>query len=500
MDIKRAKPIRFAYDNVFVYGSDDVRPFCLSDKFRRFLLQNAERGLWSRVWDTELTTAEKSVIENGIRALCEEDSCLEQIEDNMAVTVNNYPTITNTNGGCGCDDGGGSGGSTVITVYPPATSQCLPVTGDPGNGSPIIPDVPPGQVPPVIVPGDPVWTDPEEYNAARCKIDNWGWQLIFNWLDMLSNLDNNIVLIGAVIVAIVANAPVALLSLAAGAELIAIAVKLLELRAYAEISDEVFDDIKQWWVDNQQSIICRMYTATSANTVGGAILSEMHEALALLWADKPDWTDLMIDAASRMERVMIPGSFFFRLISSNPPVGYVGNVDCSLCNEPSFPGEWSYIEDTVGVGSSHDFTNDNVSDGFHLTGEFIAGSATNTDLHVAKTAIDGDLEILDTWAAVSFSLSSSMTTDAATAVLNYGGLNHVSQLVDYSDDGGIEPTTVLVIRDGETPPSGTWGLTITVTESEYLSPRFSIGAFEYHPLPLTAVALDVENFTVYPLP
>jgi len=483
--VKNAKPFRL--DSTRLSESDDLVLLCLPYWFQNLLLDMTERMLWSRVWVTEfgteitLTEYDRDKIEYAIWLLSQE-------ECNMVINVttgDNTQTV-NTGGG---GSGGGSCPPTVINVYPPQSPMCLPISGTPGGEIPPMPDVPPGTVPPPYGEGDPTYPTPEDYNAAHCKVANWGWQLIFDWLDKLSNVDNNIVAVAVAIAAIVAHAPVAILSLIASSELIMIAVRLLELRAYAEITDAVFDDIKQYWVDNREDITCRMYNTTSPSTTSNTIKAEMLDFLTLIWQDRPGWTDAMIAAAANMERVIMPGSIFWRFINSAPPEGWSGGIDCAACNTPEVDGLWAFDRVYVADGSET-FLNIPGDDGFSLVGEWVAGTVTDVRVRIQRDIADaGDLA---TWSAITF----ACTISGSGGIMTYGAEGHTTPICDLDDVGGITNLRFAIHRSGYPVPAGTYDEVITVPSEDYLLPYVLIGKFTFHP-PNLIVAMQLENWQHY---
>lgn len=300
------------YDHVFTLsdpGSDRV--FVFSDSFRAALLQLVDRLYWSSAWTRPLSDQEWAYIEEGVRALLEDEAV--NIPVNVTVTTN--PTQTQTQSASG-----GSGGCSSPPPWAGLPGQCYPLDpiggddgGDYGLNPPGLP--PPGQ-------------EPGEWDAYRCKLANYAWYLIDQWLSRLSSTSTWAGTVALVLLALWGALPAGLLAIL-GATLLELAAVMVRVSAYAEMVDDVLDYASEWWRDNQQMLVCRMYNATDAAVLRDGVLADFASDLAVWAESRPWWFDGLFSMMDDVSRKLMPILMFTAPFRVVPPVGYVPPISCA---------------------------------------------------------------------------------------------------------------------------------------------------------------------------
>lgn len=317
----RAKEFRLSASRLS--GSDDLLAVCIPYWFRDVLLDATERFLWSRVWTNNedsphtLTEEEITRIEYAIHRLSLDDSCLE---DFMPPITIDFAPIINVN------TGGSSSGCSSPPPWDGQPGQCYPIQEPPDQGQlPTIPPLPPEDVP------------PEEWDSYRCKLANYGWEVVDAWLLRVSQASTYLGTLAFILFFLWSIIPAAIAAFVGGA-LLELAASIVAWSAYLEALDELFERIRQWWVDERESIVCRFYEATNAESLRDSIVGDMLDVVSLAMEDRPDWFTEMGNMIERTSRFLLPLRLFTLPWNLVPPVGYVGAIDCPCA--PEEDEEW----------------------------------------------------------------------------------------------------------------------------------------------------------------
>jgi len=251
-------------------------------------------------------------------------------EDEDMTTVNNYVYCGS---GCGCGDG------TNVPVYlPPGggnpVTLPLPTTGDenPVPPPPATPTEPPG----TYFPDDPVWEDRAEWEAARCKIANYGWRIIGNFLYNMEQVDNRVVSIGVILSIFLAYAPAYILARLGASQLLYMVAAIGEFTAITAAWSAFWGHILTWWNEHQQEIVCWAYDAFDSSALSETLLDEMIPTLTSQWEDLPGWTTAMVDAAVRATILMFNPGIASLLYNFTAPDYTTIEIDCATCGATEF--------------------------------------------------------------------------------------------------------------------------------------------------------------------
>lgn len=252
-----------------------------------------------------------------------DNECCERII-NLLEDLNNMNITQNNN----CGSGSGDGCSPVIiNINNPPGSQCLPVP-PPGAETPPDVIVPPGGSPPPIFDDDPNWPSPGDYNAARCRIANYGWSTFLTWIDRMIALDNLLFSISTWIMVISQAIAGLLTGRITFAQMIAIAQALLNMQSWY---GQVMSTVRQWWIDNQQEIVCAAYNAVSSNALAAYIVDWIADGIVELLDSETWWVAGVEQAVRDLLARLFPPTPFSIFLNFAVPVGYAGVIDCSTC-------------------------------------------------------------------------------------------------------------------------------------------------------------------------
>jgi len=305
---------------------DSLVAVCIPAWFRRLLLDTTERYLWSKVWKSgddaySLTESDTERIEYAIWRLTLDNSCEDFFMPPITVTVN---PVINVESGCGCGDGDG------CTTPPPWQNTPMP-GGTPCYPTPIV-NPPINPVPPVPPPG----SSEDEWDIYRCKLANYAYDLIRQWLVAVGNVPNTLITIGAILAILWTLAPLALLSII-GVAVLELATLIWAWYTLSEGIDEIAEFAVTWWDERHQEIVCQFYDMTSPEITHTAIVDEFLNDLAA-WAEtRPWWLSSLADNLSNLGAAILPLRIFLAPWELVPPTGYVGAIDCTICGEPSTP-------------------------------------------------------------------------------------------------------------------------------------------------------------------
>lgn len=318
--MNRAKKLDYDYSRL---SEDDSLVFlCLPYWFQRALLDATERMLWSRVWQNgegaypELTTNDKRKIQEAIYLLSVE-------ECDMNINVN--PVLTQNN-----ECGGGSGGGGGCTTPPPWQNTPMP------GGTPCYPiptvDPPINSTPPVPPPG----TTEDEWDMYRCKLANYAYDQIRQWLVAVSGVPSTLITLGAILTILWTLAPAALLSII-GVAVLELATVVWYWYAISEGIDEVAEFAVSWWDERHQEIVCAFYDMTDPAITHTAIVNDFLNDLAVWAESRPWWVSSLADNLQNLGGRFMPHQIFLAPWELVPPVGYVGSIDCTICGDPTTP-------------------------------------------------------------------------------------------------------------------------------------------------------------------
>lgn len=306
------------YDDVFVRGENSPRAFVLSDAFRRALLQLTDRLYWSSSWTETLSDEEWAIIDEGQRALIEGDDYMTNGTITLSPVININTSDNVYAGGAGC---------ATPPPWADLPGTCYPIENPPIDNTP-----PPGGIPlpddGSIDPGDVA-----AVNEWRCKVANYAWERIDEWLYRLSGLSVSLFSIAAILFALWALLPLSLTAILGGT-MLALAAELMAWSASFEIVDDVLDYASQWWRDRRTYIVCRMYNATSSEGLKNDLVDSWLEDLEAWAESRPWWFTGAMNTLERLTRYLFPANIFFIPWRMIPPAGYVGLVDCAQCNQP----------------------------------------------------------------------------------------------------------------------------------------------------------------------
>lgn len=251
-------------------------------------------------------------------------------EEEEVTTINNYVTCGS---GCGC--GGGSdipvylppGGGNPITIDFPTVGDENPIPPPPAS-----PTEPPGP----YFPDDPNWEDRATWEAARCRIANYGWRIIGNFLFNMEQVDNRIVSIGVILSIFLAYAPAYILARLGASQLLYLVAALGEITAVTGAWSAFWGHIKTWWEEHQVDIVCWAVAAFDASALSDTLLDEMTETLHDEWEALPGWTTAMVDAAVRALILVFNPGVASLLYNFTAPEYTTIEVDCAICGETEF--------------------------------------------------------------------------------------------------------------------------------------------------------------------
>ena len=313
---------------------DDLVFLCLPYWFVNTLLDSTERMLWSNVWEDEngnfpeLTQEQREKIAYAIWQLSIE-------ECDMNITVN--PVLTQNND-CG-GDCGGSGGS-GCTTPPPWNGTPMP-GGTPCYPTPIV-NPPVNPVPPVPPPGTPE----SEWDLYRCKLANYAYDQIREWLVAVSGVPNTLITIGAILTLLWTLAPAGLLAII-GVAVLELAQVVAVWYALSEGIDEVAEFAVEWWDERHQEIVCMFYDMSDPALARTALVADFLDDLAIFAETRPWWVDSMMGMLAQFANRLFPLQIFLAPWELVPPAGYTGAIDCTLCAgggvDPGLPDTPGYI-------------------------------------------------------------------------------------------------------------------------------------------------------------
>lgn len=458
-----AKRFSFDYEDVFSRGSDEPLLFLITDKFRRALLEITDILYWSSSWSQELTDDEWAVIDDGVRSLMEVEV--------ISVTVN--PTINVTSGGDGCEQ------------VPP------PWVGTPGDCYPITP-YPPQPDGGWDAPQQPPETPDSEWNEYRCKLANYGYEQLFQWVDRASQVTSQLGTVAVVLFALWALVPASIVALIGGT-LLGLAASLMSWAAYLEPLDEIWDRLKAYLVENREDIVCKFYNATNAEVLREDVVSGILDNLIAFAELRPWWfsqaENMIMDTFGKV----LPTAIFlapFRLV---PPVGYVGAVDC--CDLSPDAGEfWDLVRMSAGSGTSELMSTD-VEDSFSVSGNVYGAGAGNSfqKIQVRRVEfIDVDPDtFVHSWieGEIDYEIDAAASETGMTytiAVGRAGAENHIVNETTVPDEAAsfAGSITFWVGKPGQSLP-GTHDVEIVGDEIGDITPFFYLICTGYQSPPTT---------------
>lgn len=494
---ERGKPLRFDYQNAFADSDGQTYPFCLPDAFRRIVLQVIDRALWSAtVWDgIELSESERQTIERGIYALTAQDGCMGEIEDMVTITINN----TNTNNATG--GAGGAGGSSTIPVYTGGAGgcECLPLA-PPGSETP----------PPVIInPGTPPpgWPDYNAYDAARCAIANYGWQLVYEWLTALSNVTESALALAAFVFFLINFAPGLVFALFSAGAIAALLSFLAQLSAYTQPFDDFFDDILSYWVENRQDIICQGYNAQSEIPLYESLFTALSDYLDGIWTARA-YSETLVYILSRVLQYALPSSVF-GLLLLNEDEDFFGTyqapVPCDCGTIPPTPGagDWIFVLELGNIVANA--LDPNNEDEFSNAGVISGGGPGSSfqTWRVIKDSFDGvdpgDYTHVAISGTLAIQISGAATEWAQGRQVRIGSPNEYTLAADFqaaANESTLESVSVTfwIGLDGQALP-GTFDIEQTYVNPSYLMPSIRLVSSGYH-MANTAYEITLTDFQI----
>lgn len=473
------------WEDVFGRGSPDSRLFLLTDNFRRLLLQATDRFFWASAWTQELTDSEWAVIDDGVRTLMEE----EMIE----VTVN--PNINVQTGT------GGSGGVTIPIYVGGAGGDCacLPLA-PPGSESP-----PPISITPGVPPDG--WPTYPAYDAARCAIANYGWQLAFEWITALSNVGESALNLTAFLFFMVNFAPALVFAVFSAGALASLLSFLAQVTAYGGLFDDFFNDLKQYLVANRQSIICEAYNQQSEIPLFQAVITPLESYMSGLWAER-EYTTTAIYLLERLLQYALPSSVM-GLLLNNESEDFFGTyqppLSCDCGQTPGQDDSWETVFGVVGA-HSHEYSQNSEPD--HALEVNTAGGGAGASYQQAYNRL---VEFVDvspsefTFDAITFTVTlmtmGAVSGNAAIRRIAYGGVNNSSDLLYAENTNGnsvsefLASTTVGLYLEG-TAATGA-EVDIEVPNKSYLTPQFLMSSVGYGASD-TQWSFEIADFAMRP--
>lgn len=485
------KPVRL--DDRLFNLSDDLVILCLPEWFRTMLLSLAhDRPFWGKkVWGRELTESEVTRLEYGLWALSVE-------ECDMVINVSQSQTQTASGGA------GGAGGSTTIPIYTGGAGDCacLPMA-PPGSETP----------PPVVITEGvppPGWEDYPTYNAARCAIANYGWQLAYEWITALSNVQESALALAAFIFFLLNTAPAIVFALFGAGAIAALLTFLGQLAAYAAIFDDFFEDLKAYWVNNRQELICQGYNAQSEIPLFQTIMTALSGHMQAIWADR-EYDETVIYILSKVLEYALPSSVM-GLFLNNESEDFFGTyqppLSCSGCSElpPPMPGDaWQM---SYGISSEPDHTYGQNEEVDHNVTVAISGAGAGGSLQQGFDELVQFSDVVDPedfdFTAVTFTLSMTIAApvgNAAIRQVRFGQANEYTLLQEVTNGNGqavsFDPGQLTYgLRLASHQELGT-DVEVVVTSKAYLRPQFILDAVGYG---LTRTTWDIQasDFTMLP--
>lgn len=245
-------------------------------------------------------------------------------DDEVTTIINNI----HCGSGCGCGDGSDApvylppGGGNPITIPFPTTGDENPIPPPPAS---------PTEPPEPYFPGDPVWPDRAAWEEARCRIANYGWRIISNFLFNMEQLDNRVVSIGVILGIFIAYAPAYILARIGASQLVYLIAAIGEFTAVTGAWSAFWSVIHGWWEDHQAEIVCWAYEAVDSEALSETMIVEATEELTEAWDAIPGWTQTMIDAAVRAFALMFNPGVASLLYNFTAPDYTTIEVDCETC-------------------------------------------------------------------------------------------------------------------------------------------------------------------------
>lgn len=317
---ERGKPVRL--DDRLFELPDDLVILCLPEWFRSMLLSLCDRPFWGkRVWGRELSEQEIDRLEEGVYLLSVE-------ECDMQITVN-APVSQAQEQNCG--GGGGNGGDCSSPPpwadYPfPGGSPCYPVP----------PVNPPDDIPNPPVPPDDIEED--EWTIYRCKLANYWWDLARQWFQRIADAPSLLFTIGTILLFLWNALPAALLA-AVGGQILELAMLILNLRTFIGATGlgEILSFAVDWWDENREELICKIFNATDIASVANEIRSDFLDNLVAFAELRPWWFTELFDTLSFGASKIMPLNLFTASWTLIPPPGYQSHTVCCADSETPVP-------------------------------------------------------------------------------------------------------------------------------------------------------------------
>lgn len=492
---EQGKLFRLAYERFSL--PDDLVLVCIPEWFRYSLLDMTMRMLWSRVWtdsngnEVVLSESERTRVEYGIWRLCQE-------ECDMVINVNQSQEQNQSASG-----GAGGSGGTTIPIYTGGAGDCacLPMS-PPGSEYP----------PPVtITPGIPPegWPSYPAYDAARCAISNYGWQLAYEWITALSNVSESALSLAAFVFFLLNTAPSLVFAVFSASAIATLLSFLAQVASYGQVFDDFFEDLKAWMVNNRQSLVCQGYNAQSEIPLFESVMTSLESHMEDIWADR-QYTETVIYLLSKLLQYSLPSSVM-GLFLSNEDEDFFGNyippLSCDTCGTPP-PGQDDAWETVYGLVGAHSHTYSQNTETDYALDVDTAGGGAGLSYQQAYNRLISLAEVDPdsfTFNAVTFTVTVlsvvAPTGNAAQRRITFGGINNDTQLL-YEENGNgeaanasISSVTYGFYLQGSTPTGQE--VDTEVPSKDYLTPQFIMSSVGYG-ASATTWSFEIADFTMRP--
>jgi len=245
---------------------------------------------------------------------------------------------------CGEDEVSTINFNPIINVNTSSGSECCNYTPPPWDGVPVpggTPNYPiPTVDPPInnIPPLPPVGTEPSEWDLYRCKVANYAFDKVREWLVAISEIPTNLLAIGGILIFIWTWAPLGLLAII-GTGVLELASVIFSWQVISEGIDEIAEFAIEWWDDRHEQMVCMFYNMTDINVTRTEVLAEFLNDLAI-WAEgRPWWADSLLAMLNSVGGHLFPSRLFLAPWELVPPDNYIGSIDCTLCVDDDGWGE-----------------------------------------------------------------------------------------------------------------------------------------------------------------
>lgn len=226
---------------------------------------------------------------------------------------------------------------------------CIPVGSNPADPAPDLEDPEVG-----VPPSD--WEDWPTYDTYRCKAAN---KIADDWIQTLANmatLSGAAATIGALALAaffstsLLSGVLVGLMILGfsafTAAAVIIGALVLMVLSGAGLLA--YFADLGQDISDDKEALVCALYNAQSPSAAKSAVVSFTLSKAALISYDPGDDDALFQAQLSSIVNALFNESVTNTLYELDETVDvYVGDIDCDVCEDPCYGGDWFLEFDAV---------------------------------------------------------------------------------------------------------------------------------------------------------